>query len=142
MAAVGRDLAANVDVVASLVPKAQTATGTGTAVSLAGYDSAMAVINYGAYTDGTHTPTIQHSDDSGTTWADAGTDSALTYWGTLSAITPFTSAATGSGLTQRVGFNSNIKGTVRVLNTVTAGTTGALIGANIVRSNPNLGPLA
>src|SRR3990172_1763009 len=65
-----RDIESHLDVVTSLDPIRRTATGTGAAVDLQGYDSAMAVFHAGLWVDGTHTPKLQDSAD-GTTFADA-----------------------------------------------------------------------
>lgn len=129
-----KDIASNVDVALSLHPAARAATGTGTAVDLQGYSSAMAVVNFGTWTDGTHTPSLQHSDD-GTTYSDAGTDGALQ--GTFAAAS---STATDRGV-QRVGYIGS-KRYVRGLLTVSGGTTGALSSFNIVRGHPAVAPLA
>jgi len=56
-----RDLYHNVNVASSLVPAVRTASATGSAVDLRGYDSAIVTVTFGAYGDGTHTPKLQHS---------------------------------------------------------------------------------
>ena len=61
-----RDLKNNVDVVKSIDPATYNSNQTGTGVDLRGNDSAMAVIQSGALTDGTHTPKLQESDDDST----------------------------------------------------------------------------
>ncbi len=118
-----RSISQNVDAVASLHPAARNATGTGAVVDLQGYDAAMVVVGFGAITDGTHTPGLQHSDD-GTAFTDAGTDSALQ--GTFAVGTATT--------VQRVGYLGN-KRYVRAMVTVAGATTGALSDAKIVRGH-------
>lgn len=64
-----RDLISNIQTKLSLAPAARvTGTATGTAVDLRGTDSAAIVVAFGAYTDGTHTPSLEHSVD-GTTYS-------------------------------------------------------------------------
>lgn len=58
-----RDLASNINVVASLVPAVQSATLKGSEVDLRGYDSAALVINTGAIAgDGLYAIAMQESD--------------------------------------------------------------------------------
>lgn len=130
-----RDMKSNIDVGVSLHPAARAASGTGTGVDLRGYDGALCVINFGAWTDGTHTPKLQESDtDVGTAYTDVGTADQL---GTFSAI----SGTAGSNSVQRVGYIGS-KRYVRAFITVASGTTGALSGANIVRGEPRQAPLS
>ncbi len=71
-----RDLLRTQLVSTSLSPAARVnGTATGAAVDLRGFDGAVITFSFGAYTDGTHTPTITHSSD-GTTYTTCvfGTD--------------------------------------------------------------------
>jgi hypothetical protein len=59
-----RDLLRNNLVTPSLFPAARVnGTATGGAVDLRGYDGAIVTVSFGAYTDGTHTPSIVQSVD-------------------------------------------------------------------------------
>ncbi|MBI1274200.1 MAG: hypothetical protein GC131_08995 [Alphaproteobacteria bacterium] len=128
-----RDLANNVDVAQSLVPAARSATGTGSAIDLRGYGSAMVVVSFGVWTDGTHTPSLEHSVD-GTSFSAVGTADIS---GTFSAV----SGTGGSNTVQRVGYIGERR-YVRALMTVTSGTSGALSSVNIARGHPHNAPLA
>ena len=66
-----RDIKSNVDAVKSIDPATYNSNQTGTGVDLQGYEAAMAVIQSGALTDGTHTPKMQESDDD-STYTDVG----------------------------------------------------------------------
>jgi len=58
-----RDLASNIGAIASLVPAVYVATTKGTAVALAGFESAMLVVNTGAIvSDGDYSVKLQESD--------------------------------------------------------------------------------
>ncbi|MBI3419262.1 MAG: hypothetical protein HY053_03920 [Proteobacteria bacterium] len=116
-----RDLKSNLSVSQSLVPAARAATGTGSAVDLQGYGSAMAVVSFGAWTDGTHTPSLQHSSD-GTTYVACDTNSL-------------------SGTVQKVGYTGGNR-YVRALMTVTGGTTGALSGVNVIAGAASQQPVS
>ena len=69
-----RDLKSNIDIVTSLAPAARTATASGTGVDLRGYESAVASFIVGTVTDGTHTPSVEESDDDSTYTAVAAAD--------------------------------------------------------------------
>lgn len=129
-----RDHNDQLDVALSLVPAARVnGTFNGTGVDLRGYDSAMLVVSFGAYTDGAHTPSLQHSDDNSsfTTVAAAEITAAFTV----------VNSAGGANSTQRVGYLGS-KRYVRALLTVTGATTGALSDASVVRGTPRSAPLA
>lgn len=128
-----RDLVHNIDAAQSLAPKALTATGTGSNVDLQGYYSCLVLFNIGAWTDGTHTPVVEHSAD-GTTFTDAGTDGVLQ--GTLAAV----SGTAGQNTVQRVGYIGTNR-YVRAKITVSGATTGALSGASVIRGSADRKPL-
>ena len=128
-----RDMSDNVDVALSLAPAARVnGTFNGTAVDLRGYDSAMLVVNFGAYTDGTHTTSLQHSDD-GATFTTA---SASELNGAFTAV----NSGGGANSTQRVGYSGS-KRYIRAVLTVSGATSGALSEASIMRSEPRNAPL-
>lgn len=126
-----RDLLRNTLVSQSLSPAARASSGTGTAVDLRGYDGAMIAVSFGAWTDGTHTPSVQHSMD-GTSY---GTCSASDLDGTFTAV----SGTSGANAVQQVGYIGTQR-FVAVVMTVSSGTTGALSGANVVAGYPRNAP--
>lgn len=117
-----RDLKSFLYVEQTLHPAARAATGTGTSVDTRTYDSAMAIVNFGAWTDGTHTPKLQESDDA-TTFTDVA---AGDLQGSFSAV----SGTASQNAAQRVGYIGS-KRYLRGFVTVAGGTTGALSGFTI-----------
>lgn len=127
-----KDLENRVDVAASLFPAARTATVNGTAVDLRGYGSAMVVVTFGAWTDGTHTPTLQHSADN-TTWVTCDSNSLN---GSFTAV----SSSAGNNTVQKIGYMGGNR-YVRAVMTISGATTGALSAADIVRGHASQQPL-
>ncbi len=123
-----KDLKDNVDLAVSIDPATYNSDQTGTGVDLRGYDSAMAVVQSGALTDGTHTPKMQESDD----------DSTYTDVAAADLRGSFANIAADS--VQRVGYHGG-KRYVRVFVT-SSGTTGAIYGSTIVRGHPHQAPLS
>lgn len=116
-----RDFDKEVSVVSSFVPLLRTATVTGTGVDLQGFNKAMVIVHVGEVTDGTHTLTIEESDDNST-------------YTTATAISgAFTAAATETK-TQEIGYLGT-KRYIRVKSTVTGSPgTGGTYGAVVVRA--------
>lgn len=108
-------------------PAARTATANGTGVDLKGYETAIAVVQFGTWTDGTHTPSLEESDDNSSFTAVAAADME----GSFTAV----SAGGGSNTVQTVGYKGR-KRYIRVKLTLSGTTTGALSNALIVRSRP------
>lgn len=129
-----RDLKSILDVVLSLAPAVRTTgTANGTAVDLRGFDAAMVTFTTGAWTDGTHTPSVQHSDD-GTNFTAVPADAIA---GTLTAFT----AAGGANAVQRVNYLGGKRYLRGVI--VTAGATnGATSEVAVVRGRPGVAPIA
>jgi hypothetical protein len=123
------DLKSNVDVAQSLAPAARTATANGTGVDLRGYEAAMCVFHPGTITDGTHTPSLEESDDDATYTAVAAADMDGTW------------AALASNTIQRVGYKG-AKRYIRAVITVSGATTGGVYGASVARGRPAAAPLA
>lgn len=127
-----QDLKNNVLAVQSIHPQLVAATVTGIKADLLGYESAMAIVNAGAWTDGTHTPSLLESDDDSTYTTVAAGD----LQGSFTAI-----AASGQ---QNQAFQVGYKGSKRYLKvkvTVTGSpSTGAYIAAAIVKGNPRNAP--
>lgn len=128
-----RDIYNNVLVKASLKPAARTATANGTSVdrvdgaNASMYQDALIVVNAGTVTDGTHTITVEDSDDN-TTFATV----AAAY---LEGDTPpalITSNDETVYETRYIG----TKRYVRVVTTVASATTGGLYTAEVVLFNP------
>lgn len=129
-----RDIRSNSDLAPSLQPAARTnGTATGSTVDRQGYDAAMVVFSFGAWTDGTHTPSVQHSTN-GTAWDACGT---ADLQGTVAAV----SGTAGQNAIQRVGYVGNRR-YVRAMMVTASATTGAVSAGLVVRENPHVGPLA
>ena len=116
----------------SLLPAARNASANGTGVDTANYGMAMAVVQFGTWTDGTHTPKLQESSDNSTFTDVAATDQD----GTFTAIS---AAPTLTNQIQRVGYIGKLR-YIRVVMTVAGATTGALSAAAIVLTNPRVMP--
>ncbi|WP_439816219.1 hypothetical protein [Zavarzinia sp. CC-PAN008] len=128
-----RDLAARQDAAVTLTPAVRTnGTTTGSTVDLRGFDAAMVVVGFGAWTDGTHTPSLEASAD-GTTFAPVGTADLR---GTFAAATG--TAAAGS--VQRVGYLGPER-YVRARMVVAGATSGAASVGFVHRGYPAQGPV-
>ena len=119
------------DAAISLAPAARNATTNGTGVDLQSCGTAIAVITFGAWTDGTHTIKLQDSDDN-STFADVA---AAQVDGTNPAV----SSGGGASQTYRLGYMGT-KRYIRAVSTVSGATTGAVYGANIERHWVKKGP--
>ena len=130
-----RDLLRNQLVSQSLAPAARTnGTATGTAVDLRGYDGAVITVSFGAYTDGTHTPSVVHSAD-GVTYTACVYGTDLDGPSNLAAV----NSSAGANAIQQIGYIGNMR-YVAVVMTTTGATTGALSAANIVAGYPRHAP--
>lgn len=123
------DIKQTLDVVNSLAPAARTATANGTGVDLANFASANVVFSVGTITDGTHTPSVQESDDNSTFTAVAAAD----LIGTLANL--------ASNTNQRVGYRGT-KRYVRAVSTVAGATTGGVYAGVVVRGDARKQPVA
>jgi hypothetical protein len=129
-----RDLKSNIDIVQALAPAVRaTGTATGAAVPLQGYNAAVVAFSIGAWTDGTHTPSIFDSAD-GTTYAAAA---AADQQGTFTAI----SGTAQQNAVQKVGY-VGIKPFIKPMLVSGTSTTGAAAEAFVIRGHANQGPLA
>ncbi|MER2519737.1 MAG: hypothetical protein ABTQ34_03495 [Bdellovibrionales bacterium] len=127
-----RDLLRNSFVYTSLAPAARVnGTATGAAVDLRNYDGAMVAVAFGSYTDGTHTPSLQHSAD-GVSYA------AVPVADLDGAFTAVNSGA-GANTVQQVGYVGALR-FLQVVMTVTGATTGALSAASVVLGYPRIAP--
>lgn len=101
--------------VTTIKPGTYTATQTGATVDRAGYEIATVIFSLGTKTDGTHTPSIEESDD----------DSS---WGAATALSG-SLAALASNTDQRVGYTGS-KRYIRAKVTITGSpSTGCAFGA-------------
>lgn len=123
------DIKTTQDAVNSLVPAARTATANGTGIDLANFASATLVFSVGTITDGTHTPTMQESDDNSTYTTVAAADLIGTF------------AALASTVNQRVGYRG-IKRYIRGVSTVSGATTGGVYAAIVIRADARKQPVA
>lgn len=121
------DAAAKTQMFVSSAKAAITSTETGASKDVSDFRGACAVIDAGAWTDGTHTFKLQDSDDN-STWTDvAATDLS----GSFSAI----SSGDNDNAQQYVGYKG-IKKYLRLVNTVSGATTGLVVGMYIVLADP------
>lgn len=129
-----RSLYRNAKPMMTLAPAARvTGTLNGTGVDLRGYDSAMISVSFGTYTDGTHTPSLQHSTDNVTFTNVAAGDME----GSFAAV----SSGAGANSVQSVGYLGANR-YVRVVMTVSGATTGALSAAQVILGHPRNAPVA
>lgn len=129
-----RDIYSGVLVKASLKPVLRTATANGTAVDRADgvnqsmFQDALVVINSGTVTDGTHTITIEDSDDN--------SSFATVAAGFLEGDTPPALITTNDETVYETRYTGG-KRYLRVVTTVSGSpSTGGLYTAEVVLSNP------
>ena len=128
-----RDLRNAISPANSLSPAARTASANGTGVDLQGFESVAVIVQFGAYTDGTHTPSLQESSDNTNFTNVAAADQG----GTFTAV----NGAGGANTVQEVGYLGTRR-YIRVVMTVASATTGALSNALIVRGHATQMPAA
>lgn len=118
----------------ALTIAARTATANGASVDRTpiGARTALVVIHTGTITDGTHTISIQESDDN-SSWGNVPA-------GDLQGSAPAIVAADDNRVFE-VGYMGH-KRYVRVISTVTAATTGGIYGALIVLAYPSTPPVS
>jgi hypothetical protein len=127
-----RDLMNNVKVVNSIQPGNRNGSATGASVDLQGYASAMVMVSFGTWTDGTHAPILQHSSDN-SNWLPCDSNNMV---GSFTVV----SSAAGNNTMQRVGYIGNNR-YLRVALTVTAATTGAQSAATVIASRATQSPV-
>src|SRR5580692_8315564 len=95
-----RDLLRNIFVTQSLAPAVRVnGTSTGATVDLRGFDAAMISVSFGAYTDGTHTPSVLQSVD-GVTFTPCVYGTDLDATNNLAAV----SSSAGANTVQQIGY--------------------------------------
>jgi hypothetical protein len=129
-----RDMSHNIGPVLSLSPAARTASANGTAVDLLGFGEVAVLVTTGTWTDGTHTPKLQESDNGTSGWTDVAAGDLI---GGFSVV----NSAGGGNAVQRVSYIGN-KRYIRAVLTVASATTGAVAGVLVVRGNPASAPVA
>ncbi|MEM9566293.1 MAG: hypothetical protein AAGA93_26975 [Actinomycetota bacterium] len=126
------DIANNIGIVPSIDPQAHTASANGAGVDLADFGSAAVVVVAGAITDGTHTITVEESDDNSAFTAVAAED----LDGTYTVID-----SDDDGTVQKVGYQGT-KRFIRAVTTVAGVTTGGIYGVHVVKGSPRVAPVA
>ncbi|GIJ51315.1 hypothetical protein Val02_82010 [Virgisporangium aliadipatigenens] len=128
-----RDSYANLLPVTSINPAARTATINGSTVdryaSGAMYQDALIIVHTGTITDGTHTITVEESDDN-SAWA-----TATSLVGTAPVIDN-----TGDNNKCFAVRYTGMKRYVRVRSAVAGATTGGVYGATVLLSDPRVMP--
>ncbi len=127
-----KDLENRISVAQSLAPAVRNANTNGTGIDLQGFNSAMVVFNFGAWTDGTHTPSLQHSTDN-STYVTCDSNSMN---GTFVAV----SSGAGANTIQKIGYTGGYR-YIRAVMTVSGATTGAAANAVVLRGHPAVGPV-
>ena len=140
-----RDLVNNVEPVVSIVNAVKTAAANGTGVDLAGFESAMAVVNVGAEGDTLAAGlnfqiSLEHSDDD-STYTDCvqadivdGTMAADGVWLILDGTAGGNPDTTGS--IHQVGYVGGKRYVRLVIAKTGTHTNGTPIGGVILRGNP------
>lgn len=123
------DIKQTQDVQNSLAPAARTASANGSGVDLANFASATVVFVVGTITDGTHTPSVEESDDNTAFTAVAAAD----LIGSISAL--------ASNTNQRVGYRGT-KRHLRAVVTVAGATTGGVYAGVVIRGDGRKQPTA
>lgn len=128
-ASMEQDLYNRVSAAKTLAPEARTTSASGTAIDLQGYESAVALIEVGAWTDGTHTYALQESD----TTTDG--DFADVVDADLQGTEPAVASGSTENTVHKLGYLGD-KRYLRVRVVITAGpSTGLASAATIVRSH-------
>lgn len=128
------DIRAQVDVDQSILKAAKTASENGASFEIADYNGIGVIIDAGAWTDGTHTFTVQESDDNSAWSAVADTD----LYGDSE---PVIDGTADDDQKYRIGYKGN-KRYLRVITVVSGTTTGAIYGALIVKGAKSEGLLS
>lgn len=109
-------------------------TTVGNIIDTQGFNALTLLVNVGARTDGTFTPLVEHSDDSGMSGAVAVDDSDLV--GTEAGA-----AISAANTVKKIGYVGH-KRYVRLSVVSTSVSSGATVGATAVLDRPAVGPTA
>lgn len=129
------DLKNNISLVQALAPVVCTADKTATGIDLAGFKTAVVVLNMGVITDGTWALEVQESDA-------ASSGFAAVAAADLIGTEP-TGLTTGAGSGGSTVYTIGYKGSKRYIRTVlsqSAAGTGALAGIVVIKGNPDHTP--
>lgn len=107
-------------------PVAVAATKTSAAIDLANAIENVFILEYGLWTDGTHTPTLTYCSTSGGTYT---TVAAADLVGSFTAVNSTTLAANGGSYIHKVSYIGPYQ-FIKFVDTVAGATTGAIIGAH------------
>lgn len=132
-----KDLKNNLSVASTIEPAGHTATATGTAVDLLGYQSALVVISTGTFGASTDFGfEVQESDASGSGFAAVASDDLI-------GTEPTGVQATGDldNTVYRIGYIGT-KRYIRVVATKGSGSNACPFGVNVVRGHPLDAPVA
>jgi len=123
-----QDFKNTIEVGRSIGPAAYIATVTGVGVDTMNSSQVVVILDPGTITDGTHTPSIQESDDNTTFTAVAAVD--------LIGVP----AALASNVIQKIGYMGR-KRYIRALVTVAGATTGGIYSAKVLGTMLRRGPV-
>ncbi|MDE1901666.1 MAG: hypothetical protein KGI37_08495 [Alphaproteobacteria bacterium] len=130
-----RDLLRNQMMTQSLPPAVRVnGTATGATVDLRGYDGAVITVAFGAYTDGTHTPSVNQSAD-GVTWVPCVYGTDLDAAANLSAV----NSSAGANSVQQIGYIGSLR-YLQIVMTTTGATSGAASAAYVIAGYPRNAP--
>ncbi len=137
-----RDIRNGISVVSCLPPLLRAATASGTGVDMKGFDSAVAVVDVGAGTDGQFTFTMEDSPDDSAWTAVVAAEQDGSFVVADAEVSPDTGVSTIS----RVGYKGGQR-YIRVVATESSGSspvpaTGINFGVQIILGHPHQSPVA
>lgn len=115
----------------SIAAAVRTTSVNGTGVDLAGFNSAVVLFAPGALTDGVHTPSVEESDASGSGYTAVAAADLIGSLGVVVANTP-----------QAIGYKGTKRYVRAVVTTTGSPSTGAVVGATVVRGDAIKQPAA
>lgn len=131
-----KDLYNNIKIVKALAPVAVSADNTGSAIDLAGYNSAVIVWSVGTVTDGTYAIEIQESDTT-----TAGDFKAVADADLIGTEKTGVKSDTDEDVFA-VGYKGNKRYIRYVITETAAGSTGGIMAVNVILGNPAHAPAA
>ena len=133
-----RDMKNSTKAVQSITPALRTASvSAGTTVDTLGFEAASFAVVAGAYTDGAHAISAEHSDD-GSSWSAITSTDLLGSFPSIGASSP----VDGNEETTLIGYIGN-KRYVRAVTAVTGSpSTGAVYGVDVILGRPHVAPVS
>lgn len=129
-----RDFSRNLKMVQALAPALRAGSATGGAVDRLGHSALAFAVHAGAWTDGIHTVSADHSDD-GSTWeAIPATDLVGTF--------PVVSSGSTDEATKLVGYIGDRRYVRAKVAVSGSPATGATVGVDVVLSRAQSRPVA